>query len=706
MSNNPFQGPYLSTNQTQQSFNPYGSYASSNTYYDPPFNASSSKEGAGGAYGRDFDRAATPYSQDTNHGGGSHIKLTKAQNSYEKSKSNNLPGPYSQGPARSPSPTPSEIEDSKRGVVDWKKLLNWRTYAKVKYIPWFLALIVCIVLVALMTLYHKEIVHWLKPVADWMHEKSWGWVIPIVVLFVISFPPLFGHEIVAVLCGLVWGLWVGFGIVAAGTLLGEIGNYYAFKYCCSSRGEKLERQKLSYACLARVVREGGFKIALIARLSAIPGHFTTAVFSTCGMGIVVFTIAAILSMPKQFITVYLGVILEHSTDSPEEQAANKKSRLISNIVLAITILITVAAGWYIWKEMNRVKPIVQKERRLAKKKALSPAPEAQYLSRGSNVDLSEEDMVPVKENEARMGGFGYSGYGHVNASGDTLAGSTPLRGKYGGEQYQMKDVKRQSYGYPPVAPSPLSDNPYSPEDAHSYSPITYAPRQPSQHSHTTYEEDISTTKHSRISTEPPQINNISNLTGPRRQGREGWETSEGASTVGMGSWGGILKEGSEDPNTPRAQDFQYRQQEQAYQQPSESRRDGADEYGVLHQRSNSGGLGALGAPMGGGNTIMVTPRDGVKARQSVEVPASSGHVHARSMRAVIENSDDSDLAYARATSPTQYYTSGSHTMQGSEASMATFGQPRSLHSREYASGGSNGIIEERDEPFTPPTNRR
>lgn len=59
-----------------------------------------------------------------------------------------------------------------------------------------------------------------------------GWVIPIVILFVISFPPLFGHEvraisisgsalmsqIVTILVGVVWGLWKGFGIVAAGQL--------------------------------------------------------------------------------------------------------------------------------------------------------------------------------------------------------------------------------------------------------------------------------------------------------------------------------------------------------------------------------------------------------------------------------------------------------------------------------------------------------
>lgn len=50
------------------------------------------------------------------------------------------------------------------------------------------------------------------------------------------------------------------------------GFISAFKYCCRSRGEKLERTNITYGCLARVVRDGGFTIALIARLSAIPGH--------------------------------------------------------------------------------------------------------------------------------------------------------------------------------------------------------------------------------------------------------------------------------------------------------------------------------------------------------------------------------------------------------------------------------------------------
>ncbi len=85
-------------------------------------------------------------------------------------------------------------------------------------------------------------------------------------------------------------------------------------------------------------------------------------------------------MPKQFITVYLGVILEQSATGKQVKHWNwfspltaefagttdAKSRLISNIVLAITILITVLAMWYIIYAMNKVKPQVIYDRRKAR----------------------------------------------------------------------------------------------------------------------------------------------------------------------------------------------------------------------------------------------------------------------------------------------------------------------------------------------------
>ena len=43
-----------------------------------------------------------------------------------------------------------------------------------------------------------------------------------------------------------------------------------------------------------------------------------------------------------------------------------KSRIISDVVLAVTIVITVAAMWYILREMDRVKPQIIYERRKAR----------------------------------------------------------------------------------------------------------------------------------------------------------------------------------------------------------------------------------------------------------------------------------------------------------------------------------------------------
>jgi uncharacterized membrane protein YdjX (TVP38/TMEM64 family) len=61
----------------------------------------------------------------------------------------------------------------------------------------------------------------LRPASEKIRDIPAGFIIPVVILIVISFPPLFGHEIIALLCGVVYGLWIGFAIVAAGTFLGE-----------------------------------------------------------------------------------------------------------------------------------------------------------------------------------------------------------------------------------------------------------------------------------------------------------------------------------------------------------------------------------------------------------------------------------------------------------------------------------------------------
>ncbi|CBQ67674.1 conserved hypothetical protein [Sporisorium reilianum SRZ2] len=251
---------------------------------------------------------------------------------------------------------PPDLDDEnggKSGVQAAKDLLkNWKSWFQLKYLHWWIMLVVVIALVAFTTIYHKQIVDWLTPISQKVTTVGWGWIIPVAILFIISFPPLFGHEIVLILVGLVYGLWIGFGIASLGTLLGEIGNFYAFKHCLRSMAANYERKNIHYACMAEMVRDGGFWVMFLARLSAIPGHFTTAVFATVGMNIFIFTFAAVLALPKQLLIVYLGVAIKNSGNGTEDT----KSKIIKYVVLAISFVITVWTAYWLYQKMEKVRP--------------------------------------------------------------------------------------------------------------------------------------------------------------------------------------------------------------------------------------------------------------------------------------------------------------------------------------------------------------
>ncbi|KAF8601592.1 snare associated Golgi protein, partial [Ceratobasidium sp. AG-I] len=135
-----------------------------------------------------------------------------------------------------------------------------------------------------------------------------GFLIPIAILIILSIPPLFGAEIIHLLCGFTYGLGPGFLVVCAGTAIGESITFYAFRTILRSRAQKLERGEGAprWAALARVIREGGFWAALVVRFSAIPTHMATALFSVCGIRFWTFLATLVLSLPRQLAGVYLG----------------------------------------------------------------------------------------------------------------------------------------------------------------------------------------------------------------------------------------------------------------------------------------------------------------------------------------------------------------------------------------------------------------
>ncbi|KAH7370506.1 snare associated Golgi protein-domain-containing protein [Rhexocercosporidium sp. MPI-PUGE-AT-0058] len=261
--------------------------------------------------------------------------------------------------------TKLNVEEMEYEYRDFK----WKDpFTKAKYIPWWIIGIVVTLGVAYITIKHDKIVETLRPLSVKIKDIPGGFLIPVVILIIISFPPLFGHEIVGILVGAVWGLWIGFAIVAAGTFIGEIGTWYAFKYAFRRKAVKLEKTNLNYGALARLTRDSGFWIILLIRFSIIPSHLSTAVFSTCDVKFWHFAVATFLTLPKQIIIVYFGVLLTQE---------KKKDNLVNGIVLGFTFLITVVAGVYIYLKMRKLKAVLiaeQTARLEEKRRAQQPEP--------------------------------------------------------------------------------------------------------------------------------------------------------------------------------------------------------------------------------------------------------------------------------------------------------------------------------------------
>ncbi|KAK6197683.1 hypothetical protein LQW54_010692 [Pestalotiopsis sp. IQ-011] len=339
--------------------------------------------------------------------------------------------------------------------INWKKI-----FLTPKYIPWHILMIVIAVITVLITIYHDKVVEILRPFSAKVRDVPAGWLIPIAILIIISFPPLFGHEIIGLLCGVVYGLWIGFAIVAAGTFLGEVGTWFAFKKALRRKAEKMERTNLNYAALARVTRDSGFWMVFIIRFSIVPSHFSTAVFSTCDVKFWHFCVATFLTLPKQIFIVYLGVLL----------VAQDENNKTQTIVLVITFAITIFMGWYIWVKMKKAKAVLLSEQaarqanysmeRLGQDQGASTAalaPNAEMNGNGSGDESTERtSMMWENRTDARQDvPLGYA----MQQSGDVgLAHGDP----YAYPQFDTASPRPEMSRYDTNTPRPGMSQPENP----------------------------------------------------------------------------------------------------------------------------------------------------------------------------------------------------------------------------------------------------
>lgn len=173
-----------------------------------------------------------------------------------------------------------------------------------------------------------------------MEQIKVAWLPLAVLIALVSIPPLFGHEILAIIAGFVYGTGPGFAILAISSIIGESIVYFTLRtffhgYLNSFR----QRFGQSYGVFVTVVEDGGILMLWLIRMSIIPPHFSTPLFSSLdNITWWKWMIANVAASPVKFYPpVFIGSLLRDE----------RKNSLVGDFALAISILITVAVLWII-----------------------------------------------------------------------------------------------------------------------------------------------------------------------------------------------------------------------------------------------------------------------------------------------------------------------------------------------------------------------
>lgn len=168
------------------------------------------------------------------------------------------------------------------------------------------------------------------------------------------------------------------------------------------------------------------------RFSIIPSHLSTAVFSTCDVKFWHFAVSTFLTLPKQLILVYLGVLLVEEQDGAT----------VKNALFAVAGVVTVLAGVWIWFKMAKYK-----------KQLLAEQAERQANKEAQRLNLTRNDSDYAT--------------GRPGANGTTHE-PMPTAGVGAGAVYHSYP-STQSFSVPQRPQTPQSYAPYRPEPNRTYS---------------------------------------------------------------------------------------------------------------------------------------------------------------------------------------------------------------------------------------------
>ncbi|KAI0092617.1 Golgi apparatus membrane protein TVP38 [Irpex rosettiformis] len=235
-------------------------------------------------------------------------------------------------------------------------------------------------------------------VAQRISHLQFGWMILVVAMIIISFPPFTGFTTTVTLCGFAYGM-KGFFVASAGTLVGSAVAFSVLRWLFSARLRKWVATNEKWQALESVVRAKGLFLMVLIRASPFPPWaYSNSLFSSISpVALWQFVIATLVVLPRVALHVFIGSRLAAFSDGETRSHMDKQTKILNALVIVLGIVVGILASWLTYRSMQShirhlsgISPEVDELAAEAVEDASEGAP---LLSQLSSESLDEEGSI-------------------------------------------------------------------------------------------------------------------------------------------------------------------------------------------------------------------------------------------------------------------------------------------------------------------------
>lgn len=219
------------------------------------------------------------------------------------------------------------------------------------------------ILAILMLIFHNSILHKVVEMSDDLKGKNTTWLVLILLIFLVGFPPMIGFSLLATCTGLIYGVSLqGWSILAFGAVIGSVASFCLFKTLLHSQAEKLVHSNRRFEAFAAILQENNsYWVLALIRLCPFPYSLTNgAIAAVYGISVRNFSIAQLITTPKLFVYLFIGSRIRNmgETDSTG-------SRFFDLVSIVITMMVFTVTAWILYaKTQRKFAEISHRERQL------------------------------------------------------------------------------------------------------------------------------------------------------------------------------------------------------------------------------------------------------------------------------------------------------------------------------------------------------